>query len=220
MTSVFYEALGLLLMFLVLGIIWASVDIVVGTPLRRWWHKMTHKDPLPESDQRGFIVGQSARRKLSVAFIVSTIQSVYVYWHAEHPNFLTEFILWFLESGVMLFGFYLAKPVAKIKDFVMNRIASNLDRVEAGEVTVGELAGETTGKVVDSIAGTADTVARNAADRVGGIVSEGINRMRKAKQPEVPKVEAVPNVEAAPKPEPPDRKIDHRSVLERFKRGS
>ena len=223
MIGVLYEALGLILMFLLLGIIWGTIDSKVGVPIYRWCYRVTHKNPLPEGVKRGTIIGQKARWKLTMSYVISTIQSAYVLWHASNPNFLTELILWFFEGGAMMFGFYLVGPVARLKDVLLNRVASNLDRVEAGEATIGDLAGEVAGQAANSVAESAEAVAKHAATRLGEVVEVGIGRVRGAVNPNHDE-ENIDELEEPPEEEPkesepllePEPEVDHRSRIDRF----
>lgn len=218
-----FEAFGLLVMFLILGAIWAFLDTKIGVPIRRWWYGMTHKGSLPENDKRGMIVGQPAKKKLVAATIISTIQSIWTIYEAGgNINFLQELILWFFEAGFMMVGFYMVTPFIKTGEFLLEKVAPNFDRIERGEVSVGGLAGEVAGAAASGVTSAAGSVVRDVAGRV----EEGVDDVRKRlssrsegledETEEVIELEIV--VEPEPEPEPKEPRPDPKDVFEKFKR--
>ncbi|MEK7639311.1 MAG: hypothetical protein AAB388_04080 [Patescibacteria group bacterium] len=222
----FSKALGLLIMFLLLGIIWAMADTKFGVPTRRWLHRMTHKDPLPLSDRRGFIVGQPARRKLWFASIISFVQSAYVVWRAEEVDFTVEIIMWALEAGFMVAGFYLVTPFIRLGDFLLDKVATRLDKVESKEITLKQLAGEMAGQVARGAANAAGAVAKDVTEKIGDAVGEKLRDAREAltsspPEPVVNKpLETLTPSATSEESAPEQPQKDPRAVLERFTGGN
>ena len=74
--------------------------------LYRWCYNATHKDPLPETVERGFVFGQKTSRKVMWALLISTIESIGTFFFTGfHSNPFVELVLWFLDIPAMLVGF-------------------------------------------------------------------------------------------------------------------
>ena len=102
-----------LVLYVVLGVAWYFLDSTYGVKIYRWLHDISHKKPMPTEVVRGFIYGQPTKRQASVAFIISTVQSIYMVW-GQNVNLLVELILWLLEVPAMLIGVSLGVPIYKL----------------------------------------------------------------------------------------------------------
>jgi hypothetical protein len=136
--NIFWNILGSITMFFVGGVFWAMLDERYGIGMRRWWHKMTHKTELPASDQRGFIVGQNAQRKIAAATVLSTLGSLYtairaIAFTGAPFNFFEEMLVFLFQAGFMVIGFYSVRSVRKLKDVLLHRVAPRLDELEEKE---------------------------------------------------------------------------------------
>ena len=154
------------LVFLVLGIFWYGVDKKYGAKLRRWWINRGRKEKLPLEDDRGlFVYKRSTKRKFTVAAVVSTIQTLFVWFNTE-VNPLVEVILWAVEIPVTMIGFYLAGPVRRIGSIILSKIFPWFDKIERGETTVGKELASAGGRLAEATDGVARRVAHAVEDRV------------------------------------------------------
>lgn len=216
MSNIIGTALSVSVGFFILGVVWAAVDKRWGGSVRRWWHGMTNKDPLPDSDTRGFIVGRKFTRKWTVALVISTVQSFYVLFVSpESLNLLIELILWALEVGVMVIGFYMLKPLQMIAGIFSKNVAPTIDRLESGEATVTGMAST----MAAGVTGKADKVVRNAVDHVSGAAENLVERVGDILPEDAEQVVEQPS-EPEELPITPDekpiKKIDHRAELDKF----
>lgn len=136
--NILWNILGSITMFFVGGVFWAMLDEKYGIGMRRWWHKMTHKTELPASDQRGFIVGQNAQRKIAAATVLSTLGSLYtairaIAFTGTPFNFFEEMLVFLFQAGFMVIGFYSVRSVRKWKNLLLHRVAPRLDELEERE---------------------------------------------------------------------------------------
>ena len=99
-----------IIIFFFMGIKWAILDRYIGVKIYRFIYRMTHEHPLPASVERGFIYQQGTKRKLAMATILSTFQSVMALIYSD-VNPLVELIMWGLEVPITMMGFYSAPYV-------------------------------------------------------------------------------------------------------------
>jgi hypothetical protein len=127
-------ALGWLILPLLIGAALYTIDRHLGTGWYRAWYDLRHRDPLPEDKDLGFIYGQRARARFSVAVALGLLHVVGAIWFG-HANPVNQ-ILNFIPEVMLLFaGFYLG-PVLNTfwdrKDTVLEQV----DRLEAEGVDV------------------------------------------------------------------------------------
>ncbi|WP_309006970.1 hypothetical protein [Pelagicoccus sp. SDUM812005] len=130
-----------IVMFLILGAFWYVVDRKYGQGVYRFWYRLTHEKPLPESVQRGFVYNRKTRHKALMATLLSTAQSIVAVMSVAEPNLLVELILWIVEVPVTLLGFAIGPWVFGIwrrKDEVFDAI----DDLESGDKTIGDVFGK------------------------------------------------------------------------------
>lgn len=127
----FYSTCWILFFFL-LGILVYILDRQYLKGLYKSFYDMIHKDPLTEP--RAFIFGQKTARKFLWAFVVSTVQSFFLFFFTGfHSNPFVELVLWFVEIPMMVFGFGAGSLLWPLwlKRSVMYRMGDEVgDRVE------------------------------------------------------------------------------------------
>lgn len=217
-----YEVIGLLGAFFFGGIALAIIDRSLGVKTRRAYYRWTSKDPLPASDQRGFLVGQPASAKLRWASIISLIQTLGIVTAAGfNVNFMRELSLWFFEAAFMVAGFYMSMPFRGLGRFFMKNVATRIDKIESGESTVGEIAGEVASKATAQAAGAALGAATAVVSAAGSVFdepeTEGDDSKTESETNQPVETTKVEEVEPEPVVEEP--KPDPRAVIERFKGG-
>src|SRR3989344_70668 len=102
--SVWGYAWSCLSAYATLGIVWYLLDRAYGVYVYRWFYDFFHKEPMPAHVTRGVMFNQPTNRKVTVAFVISTVQSAYMIWSTE-VNLLVELIMWLLEVPALLIGF-------------------------------------------------------------------------------------------------------------------
>lgn len=91
---------------IVIGMIGYSLERLVGTRLYRVAYDICHRNPMPVSETRGLLYGQSTNRKISVITVLSIVQSLYMVW-SQHVNPAAEIVAAFVEVPAFLVGFAL-----------------------------------------------------------------------------------------------------------------
>ena len=127
-----FYVIGLLLGFMIAGVLWTIVDVRVLSGPYRWFYNMTHKEKLSKRDRRGIIVGQSDARKWYVAGLISTVQSIYMFYAAEPGSFNLgyEFVAWSAGAICMVIGFKFAPTFIKFGKSLFNAISPTLSKIE------------------------------------------------------------------------------------------
>ncbi len=92
------------LFFFGLGILTYILDRQYLQNIAKGIYDLTHKKPAEKAF--GLIYGQSTGRKFLIATIVSTVQTLGMfYFTGFHSNAFVELVLWFVEIPAMVFGF-------------------------------------------------------------------------------------------------------------------
>lgn len=158
------------ILFTVLGMVWYNFDRRWGVKVYRRWYGLTHKDPLPAGEERGFIYKRSTSAKVTAATVVSTIQSILAVWNSE-VNPLVELIMWVAEVPVTLLGFY-AGPFAYALWQKKEAVFETIDKVESGEVSIAAEAGELAHRFGEGVKDAAvDHILDPIRDKLGDIAS-------------------------------------------------
>ncbi len=126
------------ILFTIIGAVWYNLDRRYGVKLYRWWYDLTHKDPLPEGEQRGFVYNRSTKARFTAAWVVSTVQSVAVILTTP-VNPLVELIMWLFEVPVTMLGFYLGPYLYRLwqrSDVVFDAMDRLEHRAESGDIDV------------------------------------------------------------------------------------
>ena len=128
-----------LLAYVVGGIIWYIVDRQYLTGFFRRVYNLTHEVPLADAEVRGIIHGQKAARLFVWAALISTVQSVGLFFFTGfHSNPFVELVLWFLEIPAMVIGFYCGQllfPLWQQRAKVYNTLDKLEERVQRGHST-------------------------------------------------------------------------------------
>jgi len=133
-----------LVLYAILGVIWYVADRKVGVHVYRWAYDLFHRNPMPKSEERGFMYNQRMNRKATLAFLISTVQSAYMLFGAPQIDLLVELVMWILEVPAMLVGFwvgawfyqYVVLPRRQIFDRV-DEVTDKLEHVHVKDVRQG-----------------------------------------------------------------------------------
>ena len=139
-----------LLVFLVVGAIWYTLDRALGTRVYRWIYAMTHRDPLPAQEVKGFIHGQKAKMRFMVAVVLSIAQSALVLSSISIANPFAELMSFFLQIPVVMLGFYLGPWIYRVwerKEDIFDKV----DRIESGELSIGSELKQVTQKAAGAV---------------------------------------------------------------------
>jgi len=99
-------------LFLLLGVVLHSLDSFLGTALYRGWYNMTHKDPLPAGERRGFLQQQPLRVRLFWALALTGLAAIAVLISGTFFQDTTRILLNLLAMLVgLLAGFLLAPSI-------------------------------------------------------------------------------------------------------------
>ena len=119
-----------------LGIACYVLDRWYGIRMRRGWHNLTHKEPLPEADESGFIHRRKAKARFTLAFTVALVLSLMaVFLTAANPAI--QILVFFVMVPTLMIGFYLGPKCYGIwsrKDKILERV----DDLEEGKIHLGE----------------------------------------------------------------------------------
>lgn len=139
--QVSYGLLSVLFVVFLEGAVAYTVDRRAGTRLYRWWYDLTHKDPLPEGADRGFIYERRANARFSTATVIAIAQSALAFWSgATSPVWAVIYTV--LQIPVLLAGFY-AGPFANRLWERKQPLLDVVDELESGKTTVGEIVHDT-----------------------------------------------------------------------------
>ncbi|MBI2109442.1 MAG: hypothetical protein HYT93_04720 [Parcubacteria group bacterium] len=111
--NVWNYALTCIVLYMILGVAWYFLDRTYGIHVYRWLYDICHKEPIPPEVVRGFMYNQKTHRKATIAFLISTAQSIYMIW-GHDINLLAEIILWLVEVPAMLIGLALGNPFYRL----------------------------------------------------------------------------------------------------------
>lgn len=119
-----------------LGMAWYVFDRSVGYKLYKLWYNWTNKEKLPDNAEMGFVYKRKAKVRVAWATAISAFQSALAIYGSDVNPFF-ELICFFFEIPVILAGFYAGPGLYYIwsrKDKALDK----LDRIESGEVNLGE----------------------------------------------------------------------------------
>ncbi len=159
-----------LFFYLFWGAAWYVMDRTFGVKLYRRYYNFTHKDPLPEGEVKGFIYNRTTRAKSFAAVICSTILSVLAILSMEF-NLLVEITLWIVEIPIIMAGFYLGHFFGFKLWSNRNKGFEMIDRLERGDVHIGEQIAEKAKKVVEEIQEEVSEQASRMEEKAGEFFS-------------------------------------------------
>lgn len=141
------EVLSWLLVLLFAGAVIYSVDRRVGVKLFRVWYRLTHRDPLPDGVETGFVYGQKAQARFTVAFAMACVQTGVLLTTRDLNPFI-ELVTFFAEIPVVMAGFYLG-PYLDLAWARKDNFLATVDKVEQGEISISkEIVNASKGAVV------------------------------------------------------------------------
>jgi len=159
-----YVAVGTAV-YVLLGVISYIIDRKLGRSIYRTWYNWTHKNPLPEGVEKGFIYNQYTKNQVAVAIFLSVTFSVIAVVTME-VSWLVEFLVAFVESIAMMIGFKIgpwAYRVYEGKDKALDMI----DKLERGEVNIS-----------DEIKDAATSVSTAVTEGAKGIIDEVVEGVK------------------------------------------
>ncbi len=115
-----------------------SLDRHFGVRVCRWWYNLCHKEPLPADTVRGFIYSQRTKIKASWATFISAAESFLVVHYLGVDPFV-GFLLWLVGIPLTLAGFLMGPFIYRLWQ-KREALFSTVDKVESGEIDVGDLA--------------------------------------------------------------------------------
>jgi len=131
---------------------------------------MTHKSPLPEDVEKGFICGRKTKNKVFLSSLIALVLSL-ISFYFEKTNPLREILSWFLEIPLVLSGIYLGPVFWHIwqrKEAVFETV----DDIENGKIDVKK-----------KICAAATEVAKDVMDKANNAFDDVLNTFN-AKQVE------------------------------------
>ncbi len=160
-----------LIFYLFWGAVWYVMDRTYGVKIYRRYYDFTHKDPLPEGETKGFIYQRSTRAKSLAAVVCSTILSILAVLSMEF-NLLVELTLWIVEIPIIMAGFYLGHFFGFKLWSNRNKGFEMIDRLERGEVDLGDQLAEgarrIAGEIQEGVATQASRIEEKAEELFGG----------------------------------------------------
>lgn len=134
---------------ILIGIAFYSLDRRFGVGSYKWWYDMTHENPLPEGEKRGFVFNKPTRVKAFAALVLSSIVSVIsVYTAASNP--LAELVLWVVAIPATMIGFIIGPHFYKIWQ-KRDKVFDTVDKWERGEIDLSDELKERAGDVAESV---------------------------------------------------------------------
>jgi hypothetical protein len=116
------------------GAVLFIVDCKVGVRAYRWWHDLTHREPLPADVEQGFVVNRKANARFTAATLVALAQSGVGVAFGASP--FTAMLTIALQVPVLMAGFYLGPALRRLwrrKDPLL----AVVDKLESGETSIG-----------------------------------------------------------------------------------
>ena len=111
------------------GIAFYFFDFRNGKSRYRKWHALTHKDPLPEGTEMGFVYRQPFSGKLYTAVFLAVVITLIVIFFGS-ANFLIELLYGaFILVGLMI-AFYVSPLIFRHSGKNMERIKKVVDKVD------------------------------------------------------------------------------------------
>ena len=104
-------------------VFWSIISCVVGVGLylmdsvysgefRRGWYNMTHENPLPTEEVRGFLCRRSFRTRLRAAVLIGVMGSLFIVYKTQRPMALL--FLWIFVIPMVFLGFKLGPVIERL----------------------------------------------------------------------------------------------------------
>jgi hypothetical protein len=176
---------------LVLGVVEGAVlyviDCRVGVRAYRWWYGLTHREPMAEGIERGFILNQRANARFTIATLVALAQNgLALMLHMVDP--FTAMLTIAVEVPVLMGGFYLGPFVRRLwhrKDPLLDMV----DQLENGQTTIGAQVKRATERVAEAL--RHDDAPPNDAAAIPAVPPPVAHEAEHAAPPEPDPVEAM-----------------------------
>lgn len=185
------------ILYIALGCIFYFLDRWFGVAIYHWFYGMTHKDPLPEGVEKGFIHNRKAQARFANACIVALIFSLIEFHYTEHPDPLMEFFSWVIEVPLVMIGFIIGPFFFRIWG-KKEDLFQTVDKIESGEIDVSK-----------QIKNAAEGVAKDFLGKATDVVNDALDTIKK--QEETPKTE--PQKEAI---EEKEEEIDPKEYMNKY----
>lgn len=128
-----------ILLFFILGLALFAFDAWAGVGLYRAWYGMTHKDPLPPGQKRGFLVRRKASIRLAWALAIAALIAAISVRYGSFFQDSTRVTLTLLAMLVGLgLGLLAAPSVLSRLPGLVNDATDYVDAVERGDRRPGE----------------------------------------------------------------------------------
>jgi len=140
------------------GAVLYVVDCRVGVRAYRWWYDLTHREPMPDGIEQGFILNRQANARFTVATVVALAQNGTALGLGMADPFLAMLTI-AVEVPVLMGGFYLGPFLRRLwrrKDPLL----AVVDQIESGETSFGAEMKRATGKVAEVLRRDDAPVAR------------------------------------------------------------
>jgi hypothetical protein len=206
-TGVWGYAMSALSAYVALGVAWYLLDRAYGVYVYRWLYDFFHTEPMPAAVTRGVMFNQPTNRKVTVAFVISTIQSAYMIWTTE-VNFLVELIMWLLEVPALLIGFALG---AWVQRFLVKR-SIIFDRLDEFSTNLPAEAGQMRSKLEGG--------AEQVGAKIAGLPATILDRFWNIVYPTAKPTKTASELEgnAAPAVTPKEPEPDSRKAFDAYTR--
>ena len=137
---------------ILIGIAFYSLDRRFGVGSYKWWYDMTHEHPLATAEQRGFVYNKPTRVKAFAALVLSSVVSVVsVYTAASNP--LAELVLWVVTIPAIVIGLLIGPHFYKIWQ-KRDKVFDTVDKWERGEVDLSDELKARTAELTESVRAT------------------------------------------------------------------
>jgi hypothetical protein len=185
--------------FVIVGAVWYTLDRKFGTGLYRWWHNMTHKEPLSSDKEMGFIYNQGVKARIAAATFLGMGQSLVVMVTTEF-NPVVELIMLPVEVPVTMLGFYLGPFVSGAWSH-RGKVVDAIERVERDGVSIPDPVKLAVMETRNEVAGKLKTVTESFKETITA----------RTKKP-------APVVKDPPKPKAPEPEINPQELMDRYTR--
>jgi uncharacterized membrane-anchored protein YhcB (DUF1043 family) len=209
-----------IILFLLLGVLIYYLDSSFGLRLYRSWYGMTHKEPLPESEVKGFLINQPMSSRISVALVITSIGAVISFLSPRFWDNTLQIVLTIMALAVgLVVGFMFAPAILKAVPGRVKKVVDYAEQVESGEADMEQdIKGaiQDLGKNVgDLTKGSLDNIKQSATDAVQDMADAAKNINKKKSEKSAPGEERNTSSESN-KPEEDEAPKDWRKGVDDF----
>lgn len=124
------------LIALIGGIILFWLDRKIGIKLYRPWYNISHKDPLPSEEIKGFLIRRPFRVRFIHAVVLTAIEVTLSVFFLKATNPLEDLLYGVPVLLGLMVGFYLAPLFIKIVPKQIENAIDYIEKVEKGQTDV------------------------------------------------------------------------------------